>query len=111
MSKELEKTRARKAVIDCITNNITVNDCANAILGNGLYLLALLFYIFPGGFILSRGIYPSGILAMCLAGESAYNYVCQHSGCGSGTFHVKLIDALSLFRPEDILQRGNVYAL
>lgn len=53
----------------------------------------------------------AGVLAMCLAGEIAHEYVAANEGCGSGTFHVKLIDALNLLSPQDILQRGRVYEL
>ncbi len=53
----------------------------------------------------------AGVLAMCLAGEIAYEYIASHEGCGSGTFHVKLIDALNLLSPQDILQRGRIYEL
>lgn len=53
----------------------------------------------------------AGVLAMCLAGEIAHDYVAANRGCGSGTFRVKLIDALNLLSPQDILQRGRIYEL
>lgn len=116
IARTLQCTICATGEIDIIASPTEVFSIGNghkmleAVTGTGCMCSALIAAFCANSHDLTAAA-ATGILAMCLAGETAYDYVCHHPGCGSGTFHVKLMDALNLLSPEAILKRGNVYAL
>ena len=80
----LERIRKERPVVQCITNIVTVNDCANALLGAFLAV--------------ERSAKSAAVCCALMAdcGEQAQKWT-QKAGRGTGTFHLNLLDALSMF--------------
>lgn len=111
----LEKVKEKKPLIHCITNYVTVNDCANIILagkGANKNSVPVIFDSVGAAASASRRSNASKILRevkMFVIRGNMTEIKTLLEMEGSSTFRVKLIDAVYNMNSEELMKRGKIH--